>query len=92
MKRRRQRKPSQTRIIGYKGAYPEAAESDVVRALERATAAGLTTQTHAKRGIVWFEGPPGAAFRRLRNGLRRLGVKFVSDAGWDAWATGRWTP
>lgn len=60
-------KPSQTRVVGYKfeGDY---LEGPLEKMLEKAVKAGVVTQFDTGRGhLVWFNGPPGAALRKLRD-------------------------
>jgi hypothetical protein len=76
--RRGPSKPSASRIVHYGFALPpesddECSESTLEALLARARHQGVITQFDTGRGrIVWFEGPPGAAMRKLRAQVREL--------------------
>ena len=77
MKPRVRRKPAATRVVGYTFGG-DIDLSRVTRLLESARARGVVTQfdstKSAERGkdVVWFNGPPGQALRRLRNQIDAL--------------------
>ena len=77
MKPRSKRKPAATRVVGYRFG----GDIDVARVaalLDRARAIGVVTQfdstKSAERGkdVVWFNGPPGPAMRKLRDEVGAL--------------------
>lgn len=68
------RKPCASRSVGYviDGEFDESAAEAILR---RAEAAGVVVrgQWDTGRGhIMWFNGPPGASMRALRDELRAL--------------------
>ena len=68
-------KPSQTRVVGYRyeGAFHETTMETL---LEKAQAAGIVTQFDTGRGqLVWFNGPPGAALRKVRDQVKAIMAK-----------------
>ena len=72
-----QRKPSVTRVVGYRfGGDIDLAR--VTKLLDRALAAGVVTQFDSNKSmergmdVVWFNGPPSAALRSLRAQIEAL--------------------
>lgn len=77
MKPRTKRKPAATRVVGYRfGGVIDIERA--TRLLERARSRGVVTQfdstKSADRGkdVIWFNGPPGLAMRRLRDEVGAL--------------------
>lgn len=77
MKPRTLRKPSMTRVVGYRFG----GDIDLDRAttlLDRARLRGVVTQFDSNKSmergkdIVWFNGPPGPAMRTLRAQIAAL--------------------
>lgn len=63
---------SKTRVVGYR-FEGEFSESRVERVLEAAKRAGTVTEYDTGRGrVVWFNGPPGAALRWVREKVRSI--------------------
>ncbi len=84
------RKPSATsRIIGYRYEGTILDLSRVETILRRAEGASVVTQYVAKQygardeGVdcVWFNGPPGAPLRKVRDAVRALMIVRVSGNG-----------
>lgn len=70
--RSRGRPPSKTRIVGYR-YVAEFDETPVEKVLEAARRDGIVTEFDTGRGqLVWFEGPPGAALRGIRERVREI--------------------
>jgi hypothetical protein len=73
----KRRKPSVTRVVGYRFGGVIDLER-VTKLLDRALASGVITQfdsnksTESGKDVVWFNGPPGAALRRLRDQIDAL--------------------
>ena len=72
MKPRPKRKPSVTRVVGYR--FGGDIDLDrVTKLLDRALASGVVTQFDSNKSmehgkdVVWFNGPPGPALRNLRD-------------------------
>jgi hypothetical protein len=70
-KKKPRRKPSMTRVIGYR--FGGDIDLDrVTKLLDRALADGIVTQFDSNKSmergkdVVWFNGPPGPAMRSLR--------------------------
>lgn len=68
---RTKRKPQASRSIGYQVVVPPSDQARVDRLLEGAVAAGvvLPGQWGGSRGHYWWNGPPGAAMRTLRDAI-----------------------
>ena len=68
----KKRKPSVARVVGYRLGGDIDIER-VTKLLERALAQGVVTQFDSNKSmergkdVVWFNGPPGAAMRKLRD-------------------------
>ena len=73
----KKRKPSVTRVVGYRLGGDIAIER-VKKLLERALAQGVVTQFDSNKSmergkdVVWFNGPPGPAMRKLRDQIDAL--------------------
>ena len=73
----KKRKSSVTRVVGYQFGGDIDIER-VTKLLERAHAQGVITQFDSNKSmergkdVVWFNGAPGAALRKLRNQIDAL--------------------
>ncbi len=77
VKARTKRKPSVTRVVGYR--FGGDIDLDrVTKLLDRALVDGVVTQFDSNKSmergmdVVWFNGPPCAALRRLRDQIDAL--------------------
>ena len=70
-------RPSVTRVVGYRLGGDIDLER-VTKLLERALAQGVVTQFDSNKSmergkdVVWFNGPPGVAMRKLRDQIDAL--------------------
>lgn len=68
----KKRPPPKTRVVGYtfEGDFDESAMEIV---LERAKTAGAVTEFDTGRGhVVWFNGPPGPALRKVWDQVKAI--------------------
>lgn len=71
------RKSSMTRVVGYRFGGDINVER-AMKLLDRARSRGVVTQFDSNKSmergkdVVWFNGPPGAAMRRLRDQIDAL--------------------
>ena len=84
----KQNKPSKTRVVTYVFENTEEGFSfpfDVEKRLQKAAAAGtITNWDDGRNKSPWFEGPPGAPIRALRDEFVTAGGTLVPDQVWAA--------
>lgn len=70
MRPREKKPPATSRCIGFVYHYdPDLSEREALRLIDEALAVGTLTQGVCRRGVLWFNGPPGLGMRKVRAAL-----------------------